>query len=86
MTSKVSKTHQATVQTICNHLGSTLREARKQTGKLQKTLADELGVSVPTLQDLEAGKKTVSMGTLISALVWLHLSDTLLEVTAAREE
>jgi transcriptional regulator with XRE-family HTH domain len=85
MTSKVSKTHQATVSTICKHLGSTMREARKNSGKLQKTLADELGVSVPTYQDLEAGKTTVSMGTLVSALVWLQLSDTLLEITATSD-
>ena len=84
MTAKVSKTHQATVQTICKHLGSTMREARKQAGKLQKDLADEIGISLPTYQDLEAGKTTVSMGTLISALVRLQLSDTLFEITTGK--
>ena len=49
-------------------LGTRLRAARISRGDPQKAFAYRIGVSVPTLRDLESGKPTVSMGAFINAL------------------
>ncbi len=49
-------------------LGARIREARLQKGDSQQLFARRLGVSVPTLRDLEQGLPAVKVGTLAAAL------------------
>jgi transcriptional regulator with XRE-family HTH domain len=65
-------------------LGANLAVARLRRHESLKTWASRLGVSVPTLQRLEAGDSGVSMGILASAL-WLIGRDGALADLAAPE-
>lgn len=57
-------------------LGARLRTARIDKGDSQALFAQRLGVSVPTLRDMEKGSLTVSVGTWAAALWMLsRLSD-----------
>ncbi|TRZ70011.1 MAG: hypothetical protein D4S02_01170 [Rhodocyclaceae bacterium] len=49
-------------------LGARVKAARLQRGDKQSTFAYRIGVSCPTLRDLESGKPSVSMGTFLNAL------------------
>ena len=51
-------------------------EARIRRGDQQKVFAYRIGVSIPTLRDLEEGKPTVSIGAFMNALEAVgHLED-----------
>jgi hypothetical protein len=65
-------------------LGAHLAVARLRRRESLKTWAARLGVSVPTLQRLEAGDPGVSVGILASAL-WLIQRDGALAELAAPE-
>ena len=57
-------------------LGARLRAARIEKGDSQVLFAKRLGVSVPTLRDMEKGSLTVSVGAWAAALWMLsRLSD-----------
>ncbi|MDP1610491.1 MAG: helix-turn-helix transcriptional regulator [Sulfuritalea sp.] len=57
-------------------LGARLRTARIDKGDSQALFAKRLGVSVPTLRDMETGSLTVSVGAWAAALWMLsRLSD-----------
>lgn len=57
-------------------MGNRIRAARVQRGDQQKTFAFRIGVSIPTLRDLEDGKPTVSIGAFMNALQAVgHLDD-----------
>ena len=56
--------------TALKALGRRLREARVKRNDTQSTFAARLGVSVPTLRDMESGAGTVSVAHWINAL-WL---------------
>lgn len=59
-------------------LGKRIRAARVARGDRQKVFAFRIGVSLPTLRDLEEGKPTVSIGVFMNALqVAGHLDDML---------
>jgi transcriptional regulator with XRE-family HTH domain len=61
---------------ILRILGARIRAARIRRGDRQKVFAYRIGVSVPTLRDLEQGKATVSMGAFMNALEATgHLDD-----------
>lgn len=47
-------------------LGQRIREARKACDLTQQELADQTGLSMKTVQDIEAGKKNTSYETLLS--------------------
>ncbi|SAK79639.1 DNA-binding protein [Caballeronia hypogeia] len=51
-------------------LGTNLRIARKRRGESLASFAERMQVSVPTLQKMEKGDPTVSIGVVASAL-WL---------------
>jgi transcriptional regulator with XRE-family HTH domain len=51
-------------------LGDRLRAARLSKGDAQAVFADRLGVSIPTLRDMERGSPRVAIGTWVAAL-WL---------------
>jgi len=51
-------------------LGARLRAARLGKGDTQSTFARRLGVSIPTLRDMEQGGASVGIGTWVAAL-WL---------------
>ena len=64
-----------TLHTIAS-LGARLRTARIDKGDSQALFAKRLGVSVPTLRDMEKGSLTVSVGAWAAALWMLsRLSD-----------
>ena len=50
------------------HLGARLRQARIDKGDSQAVFAGRIGISVPTLRDLEQGNSRVSAGTWVAAL------------------
>lgn len=57
-------------------LGNRLRQARIAKGDSQSLFARRIGVSVPTLRDLEQGNPRVSIGIWLAALWALsHLQD-----------
>ena len=61
---------------ILQVMGSRIRAARIRRGDQQKTFAFRIGVSMPTLRDLEKGKPTVSLGAFMNALQAVgHLDD-----------
>ncbi|BCQ22314.1 helix-turn-helix domain-containing protein [Caballeronia sp. NK8] len=66
-------------------LGTNLRIARKRRRESLATFAERMQVSVPTLQKMEKGDPTVSMGVYASAL-WLigrvHLLATIADPAA----
>jgi len=49
-------------------LGSRLRQARIAKGDSQAVFAKRIGISVPTLRDLEQGNPRVSVGIVVAAL------------------
>lgn len=49
-------------------LGKRVMSARLERGDTQAAFAYRLGVSIPTLRDLEAGRPTVALGVFVSAL------------------
>lgn len=55
-------------QAILRILGNRIRSARIRRGDHQKVFAYRIGVSIPTLRDLEEGKPTVSVGAFMNAL------------------
>lgn len=62
--------------TILRILGARIRAARIRRGDPQRVFAYRIGVSIPTLRGLEAGKPTVSVGAFLNALVAVgRLSD-----------
>jgi transcriptional regulator with XRE-family HTH domain len=62
--------------TILRVLGNRIRSARIRRGDQQKVFAYRIGVSIPTLRDLEEGKPTVSIGAFMNALEAVgHLED-----------
>lgn len=66
-------------------LGADLAVARLRRGESLKTWAQRMGVSVPTLQRLEAGDPGVGLGIVATAL-WLIGRDGGLSSLAAPEE
>ena len=73
----------ATVAAI-EKLGADLAVARLRRKESLKTWAQRMGVSVPTLQRLEAGDPGVGIGILVTAL-WLIQRDGALAQLAAPE-
>lgn len=65
-------------------LGADLAVARLRRKESLKTWAKRMGVTVPTLQRLESGDPTVSLGIVASAL-WLIKRDSELASLAAPE-
>jgi len=59
------------------NLGRRLKTARLERNDPQKEFAWRIGVSIPTLQNMEQGKPTVAIGTWIKALAVLDRLDDL---------
>ncbi|MSQ72668.1 MAG: XRE family transcriptional regulator [Betaproteobacteria bacterium] len=66
------------------NLGRRLRAARIAGNQTMAVFAARLGVSVPTLRDMERGTPTVQVGTWINALWALHRLEDLAGVLAQR--
>lgn len=59
-------------------LGKHIRDARKECGLTQKELADQTGLAVKTIQDIEKGRKNPTYNTLARLMGRLGISsDTL---------
>jgi len=59
------------------NLGMRLKTARLERDDSQKEFAWRIGVSIPTLQNMEQGKPTVAIGTWVKALAVLDRLDDL---------
>jgi HTH-type transcriptional regulator / antitoxin HipB len=55
-------------------LGKTIREHRKKSGLSQQALAEMVGVGKTVVYDLEKGKDTVKLSTLLRILQGLNIS------------
>jgi len=64
-------------KTALTHLGQRLKTARLSRNDSQKNFAWRIGVSIPTLQNMEQGKPTVAIGTWVKALNVLDRLDDL---------
>ncbi len=62
------------------NLGRRLKAARLERNDSQKEFAWRIGVSIPTLQNMEQGRSTVSIGTWVKALAVLDRLDDLDEL------
>lgn len=56
------------------YLGSRIRTLRKERGLTQQALADQCGLAVKTIQDIEKGRKNPSYETLFLLIEWLGIS------------
>ena len=72
-------------KTALHHLGQRLKTARLSRNDSQKEFAWRIGVSIPTLQNMEQGKPTVAIGTWIKALNVLDRLDDLDRLLAPEE-
>jgi DNA-binding XRE family transcriptional regulator len=61
-------------------IGRLIKDARQKAHLRQKDLATTLGVSVKTVSNLEAGARTVEVGTVIQALWQLGLLHQILNI------
>lgn len=59
-------------------LGQRIREARKGCELTQQELADQTGLSIKTVQDIEAGKKNTSYETILSLAMRLGVTPNML--------
>lgn len=59
-------------------LGERVREARKVCDLTQQELADQAGLSIKTVQDIEAGKKNTSYETVLSLAKRLGVTPNML--------
>lgn len=55
-------------------LGQRIREARARCDLTQQELADQTGLSIKTVQDIEAGNKNTSYETLSLLIKWLGIT------------
>ncbi|WP_024333198.1 helix-turn-helix transcriptional regulator [Desulfotignum balticum] len=72
-------------KTALKNLGQRLKTARLARNDSQKEFAWRIGVSIPTLQNMEQGKPTVAIGTWIKALNMLDRLDDLNRLLAPEE-
>ncbi|EMS78150.1 helix-turn-helix domain-containing protein [Desulfotignum phosphitoxidans] len=72
-------------KTALKNLGQRLKTARLARNDSQKEFAWRIGVSIPTLQNMEQGKPTVAIGTWIKALNMLDRLDDLNHLLAPEE-
>ncbi|MCI6042383.1 helix-turn-helix domain-containing protein [bacterium] len=69
------------------YLGSRIRTKRKERGLTQQVLADQCGLAVKTIQDIEKGRKNPSYETLSLLIDRLGISpDSLFPANAAPED
>ena len=72
-------------KTALKNLGRRLKTARLARNDSQKEFAWRIGVSIPTLKNMEQGKPTVAIGTWIKALNMLDRLDDLDGLLAPEE-
>jgi len=68
----------AAVRRQAERLGAWICVARKQHGLSQAQLADEIGITIPTLRKLESGRGSVCLQTFLAALTVLQIEDVVL--------
>ena len=59
-------------------LGACICAARKQRSLTQAQLAEEIGITIPTLRKLESGHGSVSLQTFLTTLAVLQIEDVVL--------
>jgi transcriptional regulator with XRE-family HTH domain len=71
-------------QHLVRDLGARLRQARKRRGLTAQAVADQAGITRPTLARLETGEAAVTLGTLVKVLDVLGIAADL--VALARDQ
>ncbi|MCA1795051.1 MAG: helix-turn-helix domain-containing protein [Desulfotignum sp.] len=72
-------------KTALENLGRRLKAARLERNDSQKEFAWRIGVSIPTLQNMEQGRPTVAIGTWVKALAILDKLNDLDHLFAPRD-
>ena len=70
---------------ILKKLGQRLKSARLELNDPQKEFAFRIGVSIPTLYEMEQGNPSISIGTWVKALSMLGKLDDFDKLIAPRE-
>jgi len=68
----------AVIHRQAERLGAWICVARKQHGLSQAQLAEEIGITIPTLRKLESGRGSVCLQTFLAALNVLQIEDVVL--------
>jgi transcriptional regulator with XRE-family HTH domain len=72
------------VITLTTNIGAAIREFREQRNYSQNAFSEKIGISQPTLSDIEAGKNNPSISTLIKIATTFGVSvDTFLGIEKA---
>jgi len=70
--------NEAVIHRQAERLSAWICATRKQRGLTQAQLADEIGITIPTLRKLESGRGSVSLQTFLAALAALQIEDAVL--------
>jgi transcriptional regulator with XRE-family HTH domain len=86
MKTKIAHPLEDQINEIAARIGRRVRIARKRRGWTQLLMAEKIGVSAPTYRDFEAGRVSVSIGLLISAMLVLGVEEELLHLLDPEED
>lgn len=67
---------------VMRDLGSRIRAERIRRGSYQGDFAKKIGISIPTLRDIENGKPTVAIGAIIGAIHAIGRLDNVVQILA----
>lgn len=68
------------LELLGSQIGSNIRNARKRRKLKMESLAEQSGISRPTLSNIESGNLSVSLGAYLSVLTALGLEKDMLRV------
>lgn len=68
------------LELLGSQIGSNIRNARKRRKLKMESLAEQSGISRPTLSNIESGNLSVSLGAYLSVLSALGLEKDMLKV------
>jgi len=68
------------LELLGSQIGSNIRNARKRRKLKMESLAEQSGISRPTLSNIESGNLSVSLGSYLSVLNALGLEKDMLKV------
>lgn len=68
------------LELLGSQIGSNIRNARKRRKLKMESLAEQSGISRPTLSNIESGNLSVSLGSYLSVLSALGLEKDMLRV------
>ncbi|WP_437998720.1 helix-turn-helix transcriptional regulator [Sorangium sp. So ce185] len=75
-----------TLDTLLLYIAANLRRLRQKRGMTQEQLAEAAGIELRTMQAIEVGRQSMSLGTLLSLANALDVSPAVLLRSAAMPE